>query len=84
MNDPAIIYNDEGVRSQCSELNLKVDEQALAYVNGIFAKHDAPQRLFDEATRYHARLINHYFTPSNYSWKQRIQFAFYFLTGVGR
>ncbi len=83
MNDK-IQYDDEGVHRECDSLNLKVDEQALEYTKAIFQKYDAPQRLFDEATRYHARLVNFYFTPKNYSWKQRIQFAFYFLTGIGR
>ena len=82
---PAVArYDDTGVRTQCADLNLKVDESALNVAHGIFAKHGGTQRLFDEAARYHARLVNYYFTPSNYSWKQRLMFAWYFLTGVGR
>ena len=74
-------YKTDRIRRRCFQLNLEVDEPRLGDYRRICAGEDVSQEAFSALGVFHAETVKFYFTPSNYTFWQRVKFALFFLKG---
>ncbi len=76
-------FDWQPTRDYCAQLGMLVDEPGLAMADAEAAQFGLTQEQFDAGLRLHARRMKFFFTPSNYTFGQRIGLALYFLFGLG-
>lgn len=76
---PTYNYGHGQALAHIESLGMEVDNARLDEFDIFAQKIGLTQVQFTALVYAHAKLMKHYFTPSSYSYKNRIKIALYFL-----
>lgn len=78
-------FNYDSSRAYCQQIGLVwLGDSFLIAADADAKLLNMTQEQVDCAMRHHLWNVRYLFTPSNYSFIQRLKIAFYFLTGIGK
>lgn len=75
----ALRYEYEDSRRFCQACGLVFDERTLPLADETFYRAGLTQSQVTQLMNLHIQVTAYAFTPSNYTWKQRLALAFHFL-----
>lgn len=74
-----MFYNHQKAKSFCEYQGLRYDEQQAAIADAMLYKAGLSQDSFDAAMSLHISEVKRLFTPSTYTFKQRLFIGAYFI-----
>lgn len=83
-NANRLIYSYEAGKKYCAYIGLAWDDGFVGIADAHFAAVELTQDQVDNLLCVHAWHVKHLFTPANYSWRQRLGLALYWLFGGSR
>jgi len=74
-------YNYEAAERYCKALDMQFMEEWVPAIDAAFSELELTQKQVDGLMWQYTYRVKHLFTPKNYSFWNRVKFAFYFLKG---